>query len=396
MDTDVLPFSAIEANRSAVHRLIAAYPDRIDSGDFAGVGRLFEHGTWNSRRGREESTEYLFRNMIVYSDGTPRTRHLVGNMVLSVIDADRIEAASSIVLMQQVERGGAVLPSGVLDYRDRFVRSDDGWQFEHRDVAPLLTDFARHLRLPPPPPTGMPVPTDGALAASGPRGPAGDADAALGELLARLADEDARFERRRSVLTSVTVDLFPGGAIVRGALTVLEQPSDRSAIQVVDDSEVAYRLRRAGDGWVVEALASRPEPADRLPEPDSAAIERMIISSCRLLDADDREGFAALFADGRWNGLAGRDAVLERLTRIGGGPAERRRRAVNIVVDLDGDRATARTVLWVSDASGDAPRTVAVNDCSDRFERGEDGTWSWQERSMSPRLVDAAVGPLVW
>jgi hypothetical protein len=146
-----------EQDNKDILALVLAYPRGIDSGDFDSIGRLFAHGSWNSRRGAEEAVAYLHRNMIVYADGTPRTAHQISNLLIDVHDSQSAEATSRITVMQQVDEPGPVIPIAALDYHDWFARHDGQWVFRHRDVQLRFGDLSRHLRAAPPAATGRPI-----------------------------------------------------------------------------------------------------------------------------------------------------------------------------------------------------------------------------------------------
>jgi ketosteroid isomerase-like protein len=62
----------------AIENLIAAYAELVDDGDFAGLGRLLADATFagsGAPVSGPHAIEQMFRDMlIVYDDGTPRTK----------------------------------------------------------------------------------------------------------------------------------------------------------------------------------------------------------------------------------------------------------------------------------------------------------------------------------
>jgi hypothetical protein len=74
----------------AVGNLIAAYAELVDNGDFAGVGALLSDATFEGSGAPvsgADSIEQMLRNtVIVYADGTPRTRHVTTNVVIETDD----------------------------------------------------------------------------------------------------------------------------------------------------------------------------------------------------------------------------------------------------------------------------------------------------------------------
>ncbi len=70
----------------AIEKLIMTYAELVDDGDFAGVGALLADATFTGGAGPVSGAgaiEQMFRGtIIVYDDGTPRTRHLVTNVII--------------------------------------------------------------------------------------------------------------------------------------------------------------------------------------------------------------------------------------------------------------------------------------------------------------------------
>jgi len=139
----------------AIRALIVAYAERLDAGDLDGVAELFAEATFRSARDGRVRTgpevRRIYDPVVLYDDGTPRTKHVLGNMEI-VLGADGEHANASCVftVLQQVGGGplGAVLAGR---YEDRFERVDGSWRFSERVVHPdLQGDLARHLQAPNP------------------------------------------------------------------------------------------------------------------------------------------------------------------------------------------------------------------------------------------------------
>ena len=77
-----------ESSYRAIERLIATYAELVDDGDFAAVGRLLADATFTggagSVSGRDAIEKMLRDNVIVYDDGTPRTKHVTTNLAIEV------------------------------------------------------------------------------------------------------------------------------------------------------------------------------------------------------------------------------------------------------------------------------------------------------------------------
>jgi ketosteroid isomerase-like protein len=77
-----------ESSYRAIESLIATYAELVDDGDFAAVGLLLADATFTggagSVRGRDAIEKMLRDNVIVYDDGTPRTKHVTTNLAIEV------------------------------------------------------------------------------------------------------------------------------------------------------------------------------------------------------------------------------------------------------------------------------------------------------------------------
>lgn len=137
----------------AISNLLAQYPERFDSGDFAAFGSLFEAGTWFSTAAEPPGAAPVRRwcedNILLY-DGRPHTRHCVTNLDLT-IDAETATARSYVTVWQAL----ADFPLQAIfvgRYHDRLERIQGQWCFRERSVRPdLIGDLSRHMRVPPPP-----------------------------------------------------------------------------------------------------------------------------------------------------------------------------------------------------------------------------------------------------
>jgi hypothetical protein len=124
----------------------------MDAADFDGVAALFAEATWRSEatgqvlRGASE-VRRVYDHVVLY-DGSPRTKHLLTNLTVTV-DACGTTAAGqcSFTVLQGVVPGEPI--SIVLSgrYVDRYEKVDGAWRFADRlFVADLLGDQRRHFR----------------------------------------------------------------------------------------------------------------------------------------------------------------------------------------------------------------------------------------------------------
>jgi hypothetical protein len=142
------------AVRNAIENLLFSYAERIDVGDFAGIGELFARARMLGPKGRvlatgKDEIEAVYeRSTRVYEDGSPMTQHVTTNVILTVgSDGQTAATRSRFTVMQ-------ALPDFPLQciitgyYEDQFAHDEsDGWHFTERWMKPkLLGDLSRHLK----------------------------------------------------------------------------------------------------------------------------------------------------------------------------------------------------------------------------------------------------------
>ena len=136
----------------AVRNLLGEYCERMDLGDWPGVGELFAHGALADEHGTvlaegAEAVAAFYRAGTQLHDGSPRTKHLVLNTILEVDEAAGTAAARSSYLVLQQPPGGELRPIITGRYRDGFARAHGRWRFaERRFLVDLVGDLSAHLR----------------------------------------------------------------------------------------------------------------------------------------------------------------------------------------------------------------------------------------------------------
>ena len=134
-----------------IRNLLGLYCERIDVADFSGVGELFERGALTEPGGKElargaDAVAGFYAAGTLLHDGSPRTKHLVTNVVLDIDDAaGHATARSSYLVLQQVG-SGPLQPIITGHYHDTFERHDGRWHFaERRFFVDLVGDLSEHL-----------------------------------------------------------------------------------------------------------------------------------------------------------------------------------------------------------------------------------------------------------
>lgn len=139
-------------SRRQIERLLYTYAERIDAGDFDGVGALFADGEIRvsdegpGLRGREAVRRLYAASVRLHVDGTPCTKHVTTNVVVYADEAAGTATARSYftVLQQLDDFPLQVIVAG--RYHDAFERAGGSWRFAVRRMyVDLRGDLSRHL-----------------------------------------------------------------------------------------------------------------------------------------------------------------------------------------------------------------------------------------------------------
>jgi ketosteroid isomerase-like protein len=143
----------VSTDREAITDLVYAYAERIDVGDFEGVADLFAdaeitfEGFTQGRPGRQKILAMYEASTRRYDDGTPKTKHVMTNVVVDVGDDRRSATARSyFTVLQAIPGELALQPIIAGRYRDAFARTDGSWRFSHRHMfVDLVGDLSQHM-----------------------------------------------------------------------------------------------------------------------------------------------------------------------------------------------------------------------------------------------------------
>lgn len=139
-------------DEAAIRALIVAYAERLDSGDLDGVATLFEDAVFRSTRGGNaragrDAIRSMYDPVVVYDDGTPRTKHILGNICVTVDGSGSSATSRCTFTVLQAAPGRPMSAILAGRYLDTFERVDGRWRFAERVVAPdLLGDLSAHMR----------------------------------------------------------------------------------------------------------------------------------------------------------------------------------------------------------------------------------------------------------
>ncbi len=133
--------------------LVGAYADRLDAGDLDGVVALFEHAVVRAPRTGTElagaEVRRMYEPVIRYGDGTPRTKHVLTNLMVEVDDAAGTATSHCVFTVWQASPADGLRPVLAGRYDDTFTRVGADWRFVERVIhADLLGDLSSHMRRP--------------------------------------------------------------------------------------------------------------------------------------------------------------------------------------------------------------------------------------------------------
>jgi 3-phenylpropionate/cinnamic acid dioxygenase small subunit len=142
-----------ETAAEAITKLIYTYAERIDDGDFAGVGELFAHATLtfegfgDAVTGRDAIQALYTRSTRRYEDGTPRTKHVMTNVMVDVDDGGATARSRSYFTVLQAVPGALALQPVIAGrYRHTYELVDSAWRVATMHITiDLVGDLGHHM-----------------------------------------------------------------------------------------------------------------------------------------------------------------------------------------------------------------------------------------------------------
>ncbi len=123
-------------------RLVTAYCHYVDHDDAERIAELFtEDGVWKSPEATLDGREAIRKAMAERAANAGRmSRHVCNNLLIDIVDEDHAEGVVYLTLYRHDgEEGRRFSPLGspvmVGEYRDRFLRTAEGWRITHREAA---------------------------------------------------------------------------------------------------------------------------------------------------------------------------------------------------------------------------------------------------------------------
>jgi 3-phenylpropionate/cinnamic acid dioxygenase small subunit len=142
-----------ETPAESITKLIYTYAERIDAGDFAGVAEVFAHaaltfeGFGHTVTGAPAVQAIYERTTRRYEDGTPRTKHVMTNVMVEV-DDDGMAARSRsyFTVLQAVPGALALQPVIAGRYRHTYTCSEGPWEFASMHIIiDLVGELGHHM-----------------------------------------------------------------------------------------------------------------------------------------------------------------------------------------------------------------------------------------------------------
>jgi len=133
-----------------IRRLVLDFAYAIDRADFAAASRMYEHSTfeiWGRViTGRDEVREFLESTVRLYEDGTPKTLHATGSIVVDLDPSGVTATATSCTVVFQAVEGFPLQPIAHTRYIERFEKAEGGWgRTRHIHERLLAGDASHHV-----------------------------------------------------------------------------------------------------------------------------------------------------------------------------------------------------------------------------------------------------------
>ncbi|HEY3845109.1 MAG TPA: nuclear transport factor 2 family protein [Acidimicrobiales bacterium] len=136
-----------------ISALIYSYAERIDAGDFAGIAEVFGNATLtfagfgDAISGRNEIQSLYERTTRRYEDGTPRTKHVMTNVIVEVADDGMTASSRSYFTVLQAVPGGLALQPVIAGrYHNGYEFEEGRWRFASvHIIIDLMGDLGHHM-----------------------------------------------------------------------------------------------------------------------------------------------------------------------------------------------------------------------------------------------------------
>ena len=142
-----------ETPSETITKLLYTYAERIDAGDFAGVAEVLAHATMtfegfpDTVSGAPAVQATYERTTRRYEDGTPRTKHVMTNVMVDVDDDEMAARSRSyFTVLQAVPGALALQPIIAGRYRHTYTCRGGRWEFASMHIIiDLVGDLGHHM-----------------------------------------------------------------------------------------------------------------------------------------------------------------------------------------------------------------------------------------------------------
>lgn len=137
-----------------IEKLYYQYAYGIDGGDFESVAQLLKdasiHGVEDKviAQGAEQIKSFYDQIIKIHPDtGTPKTQHLVSNILVQSENEDTLKVIANYSVFQKLDSGKIeTIICG--QYHSLFKHSQQGWVFHQHKTIPLMVgDMTNHLNV---------------------------------------------------------------------------------------------------------------------------------------------------------------------------------------------------------------------------------------------------------
>lgn len=136
----------------AIENLMYRYAFTLDAGDLPGVAELFRHGeivapaSDSVVKGYDAVLEMYNNSTRLFDCGTPRTRHIISNVMVEVDPNGLSGRARAYFTVVQAAPEFPLQPIIAGSYNDTFEKHDGQWRFARKEMYPeLFGDLSEHL-----------------------------------------------------------------------------------------------------------------------------------------------------------------------------------------------------------------------------------------------------------
>jgi len=140
------------SDKEEILSLLNCYSHTIDSGDIEGFAELFAKGEFyvegsTPNRGSKEVFDNVASKVIIYEDGTPRTRHVNSNIKLEIDEKNGTAKGERYVTVLQQTDKLPLQPIFSGHYYDEFIKENGEWRFAKAVIhQPFAGDLSHHLK----------------------------------------------------------------------------------------------------------------------------------------------------------------------------------------------------------------------------------------------------------